>query len=149
MVLPCQIKDALPTPNFIWYKDDKEIQSGNVLKESSKVDLRELADGRYTIYPVTGSLEIRSLEKSDEATYKCKASNLDKTRTSPAGRLKVVSLSLPSVHLHKHSQVHTRSTTEDTNLKFVAQPPETMVGRVGEQLTLECAANAQPSVTVR
>ena len=45
--------------------------------------------------------------------------------------------------------MHSRSATENAGLNFVTQPPETIVGKVGEQLTLECAANAQPNVTVR
>ncbi len=46
-------------------------------------------DSRLTVYPWTGSLEIRSVAIRDEGSYKCKVSNPDKFRYSSEGRISV------------------------------------------------------------
>ncbi|XP_071534038.1 neogenin isoform X3 [Panulirus ornatus] len=88
-------------------------------------------DSRMTRLP-SGALEIENVDTSDDGEYYCQAVSLDKTKTSQQAILKVkkgFALRDPQPPV------------------FIARP-KSVVGTVGENITLDCATNGYPEPTV-
>ncbi|XP_076055481.1 neogenin protein frazzled isoform X2 [Oratosquilla oratoria] len=90
-----------------------------------------LDPSRMTLLP-SGSLEIENVAMSDKGQYQCVASSLDKSKKSKEAVLTVQ----PALALRDPSPPN-----------FIAVP-QPIVAKVGETITLDCAANGYPLPTV-
>ncbi|XP_051567093.1 junctional adhesion molecule 2A-like isoform X1 [Myxocyprinus asiaticus] len=61
--LRCKDKLSVPSSTYIWYKDNKLLNTAH------------LPEINYSLDPKTGTLKFKSVSKSDEGQYRCEASN--------------------------------------------------------------------------
>nr|XP_045611215.1 neogenin-like isoform X3 [Procambarus clarkii] len=88
-------------------------------------------DSRMTRLP-SGALEIENVAATDDGEYYCQATSLDKTKVSQQATLQV-----------KEGY----ALRDPQSPVFIAQP-KSVVGTVGANITLDCAANGYPEPTV-
>ncbi|XP_047487273.1 LOW QUALITY PROTEIN: neogenin-like [Penaeus chinensis] len=89
-------------------------------------------DSRMTLLP-SGALEIENVVSSDEGEYYCHASSFDKTKVSHTATLRVKAAF---------------ALRDPMAPAFIATPPPSLVARVGDVATLDCAANGYPEPVV-
>ncbi|XP_064471636.1 neogenin-like isoform X2 [Ornithodoros turicata] len=104
---------AIPPASVSWLKDQQPLQ---------------IDPSRMLVLP-SGSLEIDAVQTTDQGSYQCSATNVEKDRISVAGLL---SVSLSYDDANKISAP-----------MFVAAPKSTTAIK-GSNLTLDCAANGNP-----
>ena len=79
-----------------------------------------------------GALEIENVATTDDGEYYCQASSLDKSKVSQQATLKVE---------------EAYALRDPQRPVFIAQP-KSAVGKVSDNITLDCAANGYPEPTV-
>ncbi|KAK4309382.1 hypothetical protein Pmani_018962 [Petrolisthes manimaculis] len=88
-------------------------------------------DSRMTLLP-SGALEIENVAATDDGEYYCQATSLDKTKVSQQATL----------------QVKEAFALRDPQPPVFIARPKSMVGKVGDNITLDCATNGYPEPTV-
>ncbi|XP_042237700.1 neogenin-like [Homarus americanus] len=88
-------------------------------------------DSRMTRLP-SGALEIENVATTDDGEYYCQATSLDKTKVSQQATL----------------QVKEAFALRDPQSPVFIARPKSVVGTVGANITLDCAANGYPEPTV-
>ncbi|XP_045125604.1 neogenin-like isoform X4 [Portunus trituberculatus] len=88
-------------------------------------------DSRMTRLP-SGALEIENVATTDEGEYYCQASSLDKSKVSQQATL----------------NVEEAYALRDTQRPMFIARPKSAIGKVGDNITLDCAANGYPEPTV-
>lgn len=84
------------------------------------------------LFASPGALEIENVAATDDGEYYCQANSLDKSKVSQQATLKVK---------------EAYALRDPQRPVFIAQPKST-IGKVGDKITLDCAANGYPEPTV-
>lgn len=96
---------------------------------------QQCVDNSYFLTNVSfhlGALEIENVAATDDGEYYCQATSLDKTKVSQQATL----------------QVKEAFALRDPQPPVFIARPKSMVGKVGDNITLDCATNGYPEPTV-
>ena len=84
------------------------------------------------VFFISGALEIENVDLSDGGTYYCHAVNFDKTKVSQKADL----------------DVKTAFALRDPMAPVFIAKPKSVVSKLGDNVTLDCAANGYPEPIV-
>uniref|UniRef100_A0A183TZB1 Ig-like domain-containing protein n=1 Tax=Toxocara canis TaxID=6265 RepID=A0A183TZB1_TOXCA len=117
----CCVLDSQPAAHIEWYHNDKLLKDGRT-------------DESITVFAVSSTLEIGSVQSRHEGNYKCVAKNGDKSRTSHEAKLTI--------------RPENNVGNEFTEPSFALEPRGEVLDE-GDSIVLECLANGWPRPDVR